>query len=76
MTTYRTAQVHGESDWVVIATRSDNSQESLTKHQNEAEARAMADRFTAITLAKGARPLNVSELTGSAESQGTVTRAM
>jgi hypothetical protein len=37
---------------VVIATRDDNSQESLTRHSSEVEAEAMADRLTAITRAK------------------------
>jgi hypothetical protein len=52
MTTYRTARVDDGLDWVVIATRDDNSQESLTRHSNEVEAEAMMDRLTAITVAK------------------------
>ncbi len=39
-------------DWVVIATRADKSQESLTRHSTEAEAGTMADRLTEITLAR------------------------
>jgi hypothetical protein len=52
MTKYRTARLDEGPDWVVIATRDDNSQESLTRHSNEVEAEAMVDRLTAITLAK------------------------
>jgi hypothetical protein len=52
MTKYRTVRVDEGPDWVVIATRDDNSQESLTRHSSEVEAEAMADRLTAITRAK------------------------
>jgi hypothetical protein len=52
MTTYRTAKAHEGSDWVVIATRADDSQESLTRHSTEAEAGTMADRLSAFTLAR------------------------
>jgi hypothetical protein len=52
MTKYHTARLNEGPDWVVIATRDDNSQESLTRHSNEVEAEAMAARLSAITLAK------------------------
>jgi hypothetical protein len=52
MTKYRAVRIGEGPDWVVIATRDDNSQEYLTKHSNEGEAEAMADRLTEITRAK------------------------
>jgi hypothetical protein len=52
MTKYHAARIGEGPDWVVIATRDDNSQEHITRHSNEGEAEAMADRLTAITRAK------------------------
>jgi hypothetical protein len=53
MTTYRVARESGGSDWIIIATRGDGTNESLTRHSTETEAGDMADRLAAITLAKG-----------------------